>query len=106
MDMLEEFALRAALALDNARLHRELQVAVRLRDEVLASTSHDLRSPLSGIKLQAMLLRCRLQAGSVTGDAELHNQVVRGLEEIDVTVTRSVELLQELLDAAALQAGR
>jgi signal transduction histidine kinase/DNA-binding NarL/FixJ family response regulator len=105
-EMLDELALRSALALDNARLHRELQVAIRLRDEVLASTSHDLRSPLSGIKLQGVRLRRQLLADPAAVDAELHERVALGLDEIDATITRSLGLLQELLDAASLQAGR
>jgi signal transduction histidine kinase len=97
----DELALRSALALDNARLYRELRSALRLRDEVLASTSHDLRSPLTGVRLQGVLLRRLLRnAGGV------QDKVVRGLEEIDGAVGRALALIDELLDVAALQAGR
>jgi signal transduction histidine kinase/DNA-binding NarL/FixJ family response regulator len=105
-ELLDEFALRSALALENASLHRELQLAVRLRDEVLATTSHDLRNPLSGIKLQGVLLRRLLRADPAVADAEVHERVVHGLDEVDAAITRSLGLIQELLDAACLQAGR
>jgi signal transduction histidine kinase len=97
----EELALRSALALDNARLHRELQSALRLRDEVLASTSHDLRSPLTGVRLQGILLRRLLR-----NEGRGHDDVVRGLEDIDSAIGRAFTLIDELLDVAALQAGR
>jgi signal transduction histidine kinase len=97
----EEFALRSALALDNARLHRELQDALRLRDDVLATTSHDLRSPLSGVRLQGMLLRRRLER-----EGRGRDEVVCGLEEIDNALGRALTLIDELLDVTALQAGR
>ena len=105
-ELLDEFALRSALALENARLHRELQLAVRLRDDVLATTSHDLRNPLSGIKLQGVLLRRLLRADPGVADAEVHERVVHGLDEVDAAIARSLGLIQELLDAAYLQAGR
>lgn len=98
----EEFGLRAALALDNARLYQELRLAVELRDHVLATTSHDLRSPLHGIKLQGALLRRLLQNGT---DAQTRLKATHGLDEIDGAIDRSLGLIDELLDAAALQAG-
>jgi signal transduction histidine kinase len=106
VETIEELARRSALAVENARLHHELQEAVRLRDEVLAATSHDLRSPLSGIQLQAKVLRRQLGDVPGTADPALHARLVRGLDEIDTVVTRSLGLIQELLDAACLQAGR
>ena len=50
------FAARAALALENALLYREAQEAVRARDEMLATVSHDLRNPLHTILMAASLL--------------------------------------------------
>jgi signal transduction histidine kinase len=105
-DLVEELALRSALALENARLHRELQHAVSLRDEVLAATSHDLRSPLSGIMLQGALLRRLLRTDPASPDADVHAKVIRGLDDIDAAIGRSLGLIQELLDAASLEAGR
>jgi hypothetical protein len=51
--------------------------AGRLRDEVLAITSHDRRSPLSGIQLQGGLLRRLLRAGTAgsAADADVHQRV-------------------------------
>src|SRR5206468_1702750 len=50
----EELARRCALAVDNARLYaaaeqalHEANAAVRVRDEVLATVSHDLKTPLT-----------------------------------------------------------
>jgi len=105
-ELFDELALRSALALDNARLCLELQVAVRLRDDVLAAAVHDLLSPLSGIKLRGAQLRRLLSTDPTASDAELHERVVKGLVEIDAAVARSVGLIQELVDAASLQAGQ
>lgn len=56
MIVAEEFAERAALAVDNARLYRDAQRAVEAREEILAVVSHDLRNPANVIGLTADLL--------------------------------------------------
>jgi signal transduction histidine kinase/DNA-binding response OmpR family regulator len=45
----EELAGRAAVALDNARLYREIQEGDRRKDEFLAMLGHELRNPLAAI---------------------------------------------------------
>jgi signal transduction histidine kinase len=78
----EDLAVRAALAVDNARLYREsqeqaathieLNEALRdamqrlareleTRDEFLAAASHDLKNPIAGIMGTAQLLVRRLE---------------------------------------------
>jgi signal transduction histidine kinase len=53
----EELARRIALAIDNARLYREAQDAIRARDEFLSIASHELRTPLTPLQLQVQSLR-------------------------------------------------
>jgi signal transduction histidine kinase len=45
----DQFAGLAALALENARLYQESRRAVRERDDMLAIVSHDLRNPVNAI---------------------------------------------------------
>jgi PAS domain S-box-containing protein len=95
---LERIASRIALAVDNARLHEELEAAVRARDEVLAIVAHDLRNPLNAIVLQAQTLRRR-------GD-----QPERRDQEPVVSIRRAVarmnQLIQDLLEVACLESGQ
>ncbi len=60
LEVMAELALRAGVAVDNARLYRDAQDAVRARDDVLAIVSHDLRTPLGAIDLAAakLMQRC------------------------------------------------
>ena len=94
----QEVARRAALAVDNARLYRETQTAIRDRDEVLTMVSHDLRSPLTSILGQAQLLQRIV-------DAEEQPRLARGLERIEATTRRMDGLIDELVDVARLRVG-
>jgi PAS domain S-box-containing protein len=97
-----ELALRAALAIDNARLYRQAQEAIRARDAFFAAVSHDLRNPLAAIKMiaQTMLYQTR-QPAPVRLD-----QWERGVIQIDRAADRTDALVGQLLDVARLQAGR
>ena len=50
----EDLAERIAVRLDNARLYQKAREAVAAREELLALVAHDLRNPLSAIRLSAM----------------------------------------------------
>jgi signal transduction histidine kinase/CheY-like chemotaxis protein len=87
----EDFAQRLAIALDNALLYRKAERAIRMRDDVLAIVSHDLKTPLSTIMLHA--------------DALARDG---GVEELGRSIARSAErihrLIGDLVDASAINA--
>jgi signal transduction histidine kinase len=97
----EEVARRCAIAIDNARLYGQAQEAIRLRDEVLAAVSHDLKGPLTAISGQAQLLKRRLaEGGGPTHDA------IESVDRITRATARLGALVNELIDVARLQAGQ
>jgi len=98
----EELGRRAGLAIDNARLYAEAQQALRVRDEFLASVSHDLKTPLTAIKGLAQLVARRLRRAH--GDAAERN--LRALSGIDAAVARMEHLVAELLDVGRFQSGQ
>ncbi len=100
LDLVVELARRSELAIDNARLFEETQRAVRIREDVLAMVSHDLRTPLSAIRLAASLAARRVAEG-----AQLSG-VLQQLEAIRRRTVGAEVLLQDLLDMASIRAGR
>jgi PAS domain S-box-containing protein len=98
----EELARRCALAVDNARLYRRAQEAIRLRDDVLAAVSHDLKGPLTAIAGQAQLIQRRLAQPEALELADMDE----ALDRIKRATGRLSALVNELLDVARLQAGR
>jgi PAS domain S-box-containing protein len=93
----EELARRAALSIDNARLLFEAQRASKIREEVLAFVSHDLKTPLTSIKLAVTLLRGfeRIEANQVQ---QFVNNVQRSADQMEA-------LIADLLDFAGIQSG-
>jgi len=85
---------RAALMLDNARLLDSARRAVRLRDEVLGIVAHDLRAPLSVIRLATdQLSRPPARGSGVQVSA------------IGRAATRMERLIDDLLDVASIEGG-
>jgi signal transduction histidine kinase len=80
----------------------EAEAAIRIRDEILASISHDLKTPITSIRGHAQLLARRLARGQELGTGDL----VAGLGRIERATTQMTGMIDELLDVARLQTGR
>jgi len=95
--VVEDVAVRAALAIDNARLHKEAREAIHFRDEFLAIASHELNTPLTPLKLQIGALRRRSYPPEKAAEK---------LEIADRQVDRLATLVRQLLDVSRITAGR
>src|SRR5919197_2405717 len=76
---------------------RELRETNRLKDRFIAMLSHELRSPLSAIRMWASLLR------GGTLDAERTQRAIEAIERSAITQARLVE---ELLDMSRITVGK
>lgn len=94
-----ELARRAAIAIDNARLLRRTEEAVRLRDEFLSVASHELRTPIYALQLAAQ----GLTRGAVRATPE---NTFRMAGVVERQVARLTRLVEELLDVSKIEAGR
>jgi signal transduction histidine kinase len=98
------FANRAALALENARLYREAQGAIAVRDEFLSIASHELKTPLTALKLQVQILQ--VISGNVRLPEPMAERLPRLLEVSDRQINRIDKLVDELLDVTRLNSGK
>jgi signal transduction histidine kinase len=96
----QELARRAGLALENARLFREVQQAVKLRDEFLTVAAHELRTPLTTLRLQLDTILHHVAREKV-GPAELTPRLERSMRQ----VRRLGTLVEGLLDVSRLSGG-
>lgn len=91
------FAARAALAIDNARLYKHARRATAARDEILGVVSHDLRNPLSAIAMCSRVL-----VDTPPADAEARRELARTIHDSTAWMSR---MIQDLLDVSAIEAG-
>ena len=102
--VVEELAYRCAIAIDNARLYRNAQAAIRAREEFVSIASHELRTPLTPLRNQIQLLQRVMSRGELSNyPAE---KLKKMLESADRQVDRMSRLVNELLDISRATAGR
>ncbi len=80
-----------------------LKEAEYLKDEFVSIAAHELRTPLAVLKGFADMLLVQTARGRGPALAKWQSEA---LEEIELAVTRLVDLTEELLDVTRLQAGR
>jgi PAS domain S-box-containing protein len=93
----EEIARRAALAIDNARLYREVRDANRAKDEFLATLSHELRTPLTPIIGWTHMMK----AGRLPPADAAH-----GLNVVEKNAQALTRLINDLLDMSSILSGK
>ncbi len=97
----QELARRLGIALDNARLYREAQEAIRARDEFFMIASHELRTPLTPLQLQLEALERSLSRAGL-----LNEQITGRVECCSRQIVRLAQLVESLLDVTRIATGK
>ena len=104
--LLQTFATQSALAIQNARLFREIEdksrqieAANRHKSEFLANMSHELRTPLNAIIGFSEVLQERLFGDLNEKQAEYTSDILTSGQHL-------LSLINEILDLSKVEAGR
>lgn len=104
LDLAQELADRAAVAIENARLYAHAQEAVRIRENFLAIASHELRTPITALRLQIKILERALATASKSSTAK--RAVGRHVRTLAEQGERLTTLVNGLFDVTAISAGQ
>lgn len=95
-------AAHAAVAIDNARLYQGAKQAVEARDHFLSICSHELKTPLTSLKIQTQAAARKIKKGiAITSEQNL-----KMCESIDRQINRLGRLVDDMLDVNRIEAGR
>lgn len=100
----KDLASRAALAFYNSNLYNEAKEAIQARDEFLSIASHELKTPLTTLKLQAQLQSRLLSRGSE--EAYSKERIDHLTEQTERLVKRLDRLVEDMLDISRIRTGR
>jgi signal transduction histidine kinase/HAMP domain-containing protein len=106
VNLLQNFAIHSALAIQNARLFREieekgheLEIASKHKSEFLANMSHELRTPLNAILGYTELILDKIY-GDVPGEIQ------EVLERVEQNGRHLLSLINDVLDLSKIEAGQ
>jgi predicted ATPase/signal transduction histidine kinase len=102
VELVVEIGRRAALAIDNSRLLVETQRAVQLRDQFLSTASHELRTPITSLKLTIESMLHGAGAKPLPSPATYSDRLRRILH----STNRLEHLVNELLDVTRIEQGQ
>lgn len=82
----------------------ELEHAVRMRDDFMSIVSHEVRTPLNGLILEAQLRRMHLSRGNLAAFSE---DKLRAMVERDERQINSlIRLVEDMLDVSRIRTGK
>lgn len=99
LNMAQELAARASLALDNALLYKASQDAVSLRNDFISVASHELKTPVTSVKIFTEVLQ---KHSEQIGDQKATEHLSKMNKQLD----KLTELIYNMLNISKIQAGR
>ena len=100
VDVTEKVMARRSLEKSSS----DLREAIRARDEFLSIASHELKTPLTSLKLQAQLFLRDVKKGDESVFAK--ERVTQIFMQTDKQTTRITRLVDDMLDVARIRSGK
>lgn len=96
-----QYLKRAEAAADNAKLYKEAQDAIYARDELFAIASHELKTPLTSLKLtlQLTLRQIHLNSGVPLPNEKLFKNIATSTKQVN----QIANLVDNMLDVTKIR---
>lgn len=102
--VVNDATVRKRSELERARIVKELEDGIRARDDFLSLASHELKTPLTTLRLQSSLLVRESERHAPDGGLP-PDMLARRLEKLDKASERLESLVTRLLDVSRLNVG-
>ncbi len=99
VDLMATFASQSALAMQNARLFHQLEIASTHKSQFLANMSHELRTPLNAILGYTELIVDRIYG-------EVPEKINEVLDRVQKSGRHLLGLINDVLDLSKIEAGQ
>ncbi|HZH13214.1 MAG TPA: ATP-binding protein [Archangium sp.] len=97
-------AAQVSVAMDNARLFQRAQEAITSRDTFLSIASHELRTPITSMKMQTQHMRKRIAHDDPAAFSP--ERVTRLVSQTERSIGRLSRLVEDMLDVSRIATGR
>ena len=94
---------QCAQALHRSLLYDDSRKAIHVRDEFLSIASHELKTPLTPLKLQLQLLSKQLREHTANLSPE---KIMKIMDNSDKQLNRLSRLIEDLLDVSRITSGK
>ncbi|MFQ3618024.1 MAG: GAF domain-containing protein [Cyanobacteriota bacterium] len=105
--LLQQISLQTAIALRQSNLYQTAQAQVaeleklhQIKDDFLSTVSHELRSPMTNIKMAIQMVELLLKQHQIQDE-----RLQRYLQILEEECTQELTLINDLLDLQRLEAG-
>lgn len=99
LSMAKELASRAALAIENAHLYTEAQNAIGIRDEFISIASHELKTPITSLKMYTQVLQKQFAKKG-------EESASRSLAKMNAQLNKLTLLIGDLLNVTRIELGQ
>lgn len=102
-EFLMAFGQQCSQAIHRSKLYDDSKKAIKARDEFLSIASHELKTPLTPLKLQLQLLARQLK---MSPQKITEEKVNKALDNSDQQLNRITKLVEDLLDVSRITSGK
>ena len=100
----EDLGRRAGIAIENAILYSSAQSAIRARDEFVSIASHELKTPITSLKMQIQMM---LRGVSIEkNQTPTPEKLLKALTSSSNQIDRLTVLIEDLLDVTRIETGK
>ncbi len=96
----EEIASRVALAIHNSYIFTESQKALTLRDEFISIASHELKTPITSLKMYGQIVHQQLS------EQGIDKTILTTLSKMNGQIDRLTLLVNDMLNVSKIQLGK